>query len=100
MVASDRFLKPGALLASITAGEVRPLRGTYIIELATNGKPILRRQELPDRAFFDEAELMAVLHKLHEKFGQEKGDECFMLLFHALSYRWLTAVARKHSPRQ
>ena len=97
---AGRFHSIDALLASIASGEVRLLRGSYICELAKSHTPLTRRQELPDRAFFDHAELLDVLHKLHDEFSREDklyedgrvfengGDSRFMMLLHALSYRW------------
>ena len=62
--------------------------------------PVSRRQELPDEAFYDYADLLALLDKLREKWGRhdelnefgfikKPGSETrFMMLIHALSYRW------------
>ena len=95
--ASDRFLKVEAILASLESGAVRLARGSYLIKLAKAGKVVSRRQELPDTAFYDYAELLALLHKLREKFkdwGPEEGDMRFLKLIHALSYRWYVRVPR------
>lgn len=101
--AADRFRKVDAILASLESGAVRLVRGSYLVKLAKAGKAISRRQELPDEAFYDYADLLALLHKLRERWGQEDqerhdpeeadygGDARFMMLIHALSYRWLEA---------
>ena len=86
-----------AILASLESGAVRLARGSYLIKLAKAGKVVSRRQELPDTAFYDYAELLALLHKLREKFkdwGPEEGDMRFLKLIHALSYRWCVRVPR------
>ena len=102
LVDPDRFRKVEALLESIRSGAVRPLRGSHIIKRAKAGQPLLRRQELPDEAFYDYDDLMRLLQKLRDKCGREDeftkhgdivkrgGDSRFMSLLHALSYRWIT----------
>jgi len=104
-LAADRFRKVDAILASLESGAVRLVRGSYLVKLSKAGKAISRRQELPDEAFYDYAELLALLHKLREKwgkYGEDKlnengdidefcGDTRFLMLIHALSYRWLEA---------
>ena len=102
LVDAARFREVDALLESIRSGTIRLLRGSHIIKRAKAAQPLLRRQELPDEAFYDHDDLMRVLQKLRDKFGREDefsehgdivkrgGDSRFMSLFHALSYRWIT----------
>jgi hypothetical protein len=86
-----------ALLHSVENGSIAPLRGSYLVELRKRkleGRPagewqLKPRQQLPSRAFWTYSELVRVLKSLVTKLGEGQGVERFMLLFHALSYRWL-----------
>ena len=72
---------PEALLKSVASGAIAPLRGSWLVELGSQGGRLSRRQDLPEEAFFGIEELRRLVEALGEDYG---------LLFVALSYRWLT----------
>ena len=72
---------PEALLESVASGAIAPLRGSWLVELESQGGRLSRRQDLPAEAFFGIEELRRVVEALGEDYG---------LLFVALSYRWLS----------
>jgi len=37
----------------VMSGEVRPLRGSFVLRLCKSGGLLRRRQDMPDEAFFD-----------------------------------------------
>ena len=76
------------LLAYVESGAIAPLRASYAIELAKSGKTLVRRQALPERAFWTAEDLGGMLDKLTELFGAEDAERRFALLFVAVSCHW------------
>ena len=98
-----QYLGADSVLQTILTGEVAPLHGTFIMKLFESGKPLVRRQELPEEAFFSYDDLLLIREGLHENrigtnddygriMGEADADTEFMEIFHTLSYRWLDKV--------
>ena len=62
------------VLATIRSGEVRPLKGSYIVKMMPERRRLERRQDLPEEAFFD--------------LDKDMNFGCLQL--YVLSYRWIT----------
>jgi len=94
-----------SLRHNLCEGHVRLLRASYLLELHNHGGRIQRRQDLPERAFWEPLEALAELAK-PDDFGSDTaaisagGDSnsdylndevsCFAPFLFAFSYRWLT----------
>ena len=102
--AAEDYFGPDALLASVASGAIGALRGRYIVELQRAKGKLLRRQELPARAFWsieDSAEgpgLRTLLDGLTAKFGAEEAARRFGSLFVCLSYRCADPNSNQSSP--
>ena len=86
------------------SGEVRPLRGSHLLQLFASGRLLCRRQDMPDDAFFDYNALVHIRERVQDWIdtsphaGESKAgmwtrfdaDAAFLTLFAALSYRWLS----------
>lgn len=90
LATSRRFEEFDALLKSIESGAVRPLRGKFLIELYEQGGCVQRRQDLPEHAFWNAADLRILLEELLILHGDIEGRTRFGSLLVALSYRWLS----------
>ena len=71
---------PGILGMLIEAGAIRLLKGSWVVERARRRDPIVRRQELPDEAFWPAGDAVRLWGKNYP------GDTHF---FCALSYGWI-----------
>ena len=85
-----QFFDFEALLASVGSGAIRPLRGSFIVERHQSGAGLVRRQELPESAFWTVRDLRRLLQACLEGRGEHDGRLVFGLFIVALSYRWLT----------
>ena len=86
------------------SGEVRPLRGSYLLQLFASGRLLCRRQDMTDDAFFDYNALVHIRERVQDWIdtsphaGESKAgiwarfdaDAAFLTLLAALSYRWLS----------
>jgi hypothetical protein len=90
---SSSYFGAEALLQSVSSGAIGALRGRFIIECNTMRKKLVRRQELPQSAFWTVEDspqgpgLRTMLDRLVVKLGPVEGEKRFAKLFVALSYR-------------
>ena len=81
--AIGKYFDPEALLESIANGSIALVRGRWVVAHFEAGGKLMRRQDLPPKAFFTVDELRKLVAALGDDWG---------LLFVAVSYRWLTAI--------
>ena len=81
----SRFFQYGALLRSVATGELRPLRGSYVLSLWREGRRLPPRELLPPSAVWSAAELRTLHHDCRAAYGTADGDATFGLLLVAFS---------------
>lgn len=79
------------LLALVWSGALRPLRGTFVLELSKAGKRLNRRQELPEHAFWTIDQFGALYEALRSRFSVEESERRLAMLFVGVAWRWATA---------
>lgn len=77
-----------ALLEAVRSGSVRPLRGSYVLELARGGQPLHPNRTLPETAFWTAEQLEGLQASLINIFGEEEAELRFAAIFIAVSWRW------------
>ena len=88
-----KYFEVEALLESIASEAVGALKGSFIVDLMMQRKPLLRRQDLPPEAFWSVEELYKIFDGLKQIFDTEEATSRFCKMFVAISYRWLGAGA-------
>ena len=87
---SSRFFKFNALIESVSSGAIKPLKGSYVLQLWRSGaRAIERRHCHPPSAFWSAHELQATLEAIKSVFGVERAARVFGSLCVSFSYAWV-----------
>ena len=82
---SARYTAAATPFALASSGDVRLLSLNWLVKHAATGKPLPRRQELPEAAFAD----VAALRRAHGALPKEVAAVVLPIL--SISYTWLSA---------